>query len=435
MARLRPLLNATLLRFTEVVPQWYRLYALHFGDQRSLPESQFLSVFDPALRRALGALVEGRAGEFASETIGLGEMLVEQRMPLEEAVASFGLFEESVRTLSAGDPSLSAAATFGKLGYALITYLTTAYFDSQAAFVGERIAARERKAACLPPDGRTHFNGLVGASAPMRELYQRIEAAGQTRDTVLIVGESGTGKGLIARAIHECSSRASGPFVGLRCAGFPKELMESELFGYKRQTLDGGESECLGLLRSASGGTVFIDELSEMDEATRHKVLSAIAEQRVRPAGSASEQLLDARTIVSASSSPLGPTARHGLRRGVNARLEAFVIEVPPLRERPEDIPLLVDHFVAQFNRRCGRSVLGVKPEALQAMTEHSWPGNVRELSEVIENACGLEGQVLISSKDLPQNFGKRHDHGNLRRRNGRQYKLHAGVRPEKERC
>ncbi|MGO9060522.1 MAG: sigma 54-interacting transcriptional regulator [Candidatus Binataceae bacterium] len=362
------------------------------------------------LEHGLTALVEGNVGKFASEVIGLGELLVERRVPLIEAVASLGLLCESAHAVSPGNSSLPAAiyTAFGKLSYVQVMLLTTAYFSSQAALAGERIAALERRAARLAANRRTRFNGLVGASPPMRELYQRIEAAGQT---VLILGESGAGKGLVARAIHESGPREHRQFVALNCAAFPKDLIESELFGYTRDALYGAGGECLGIFRAADGGTVFVDEITEVEAETQRKLLRAIVGRTVLPVGSSREQPVDVRVIASVNSNPLEAIARGGLHQELYDRLQASVIEIPPLRERRDDIPLLVEHFIARCNQSFDGAVLGVSPEALQAMMEHSWPGNVRELSDVIESACTFGDAQLISLEHLPPTIGMRKVH------------------------
>jgi len=406
---LGPVLEAIVRRRTEVVRHWYQLYVLHFGDRRSLAESEFVRLFEATLEHSLTALVEGNVGKFASDVIALGELLVERRVPLGEAVASLGLFEPSAHAVFPRNPAPSAStyATFGKLTYAQVMLLTTAYFSSPAALAGERIAALDRGAARLAAERRTRFSGLVGASPRMRELYQRIQAAGQTRGPVLILGESGTGKGLVARAIHESGPRERRSFVALNCAAFPQELIESELFGYQRDTLDRAGGECLGIFRAADGGTVFVDEITQIDAETQRKLLCAIAGRSVRPVGSMREQAVDVRVIASANSNPLEALARGALHPELYERLEASVIEIPPLRERRDDIPLLVEHFIARSNQSFDGAVLGIRPEALQAMMEHSWPGNVRELSDVIESAGTVGDAQFISLDDLPPTMGK----------------------------
>ena len=327
--------------------------------------------------------------QFPAEAIRLGESLVQRRVPLAEAVAALGLLEESIHALFPHD-SQKWPAAFGKLSHLRIIYLTTAYFGSPAALAGEQIDAQERAAASLPPSRRARFGGPVGASRPMRALYQRIETAGQLRDTVLIQGESGTGKALAARAIHQCGPHERRQFVAIDCAALPRNLIDSELFGHCCKSVDGGDDECLGVLRAAEGGTAFIDEIEEIESATRSGLLGAITGQKVRPVGAMREQLLDVRVIISVSSNRLEPTAWRRSREELCERLQAFVIEVPPLRERREDIPMLVEHFIALFNRRFNHSVAGVMPAALQALVDYSWPGNVRELFDVIESALQL---------------------------------------------
>lgn len=404
LAALCPVLEAIVRRRTAVVRHWYQLYAQHFGDRRSLAGSEFVRLFESSLEHSLTALVENNVGKFASDVIALGELLVERRVPLAEAVASLGLFEPSVHAVFPGNPAPSAGtdATLGKLTYVQVILLTTAYFSSPAALTGERIAALDRGAAGLAAERRTRFNGLVGASPRMRELYQRIQAAGQTCGPVLILGESGTGKGLVARAIHESGPRERRSFVALNCAAFPKDLIESELFGYQRDALDRAGGECLGIFRAADGGTVFVDEITQIDAQTQRKLLCAIAGRSVRPVGSMREQAVDVRVIASTKSDPREAIARGTLHPELYQRLRDWVIEIPPLRERRDDIPLLVEHFIARCNQSFDGAVLGIRPEALRAMMEHSWPGNVRELCDAIESAGTLGDAQFISLDDLP---------------------------------
>src|SRR5581483_260052 len=231
-----------------------------------------------------------------------------------------------------------------------------------------------------------------------------IEAAGSVRGTILIVGESGTGKELVARAIHECSRTPGAPFVALNCAAIPRDLIESELFGYKRGAFSGAAVDYPGLFRAAEGGTLFLDETTEMSPATQSKLLRALQERTVRPVGSTHEVPFDVRVIASTNRDPQAASRSGQLREDLYYRLEVNVIEVPPLRERLADIPLLVEHFIALFNRRLARPtpVNGIEPQALEAMRRYSWPGNVRELSNAIESAFTFGTSDTIRLADLP---------------------------------
>ena len=282
--------------------------------------------------------------------------------------------------------------------------LADAYFRSASASAGARIQALEREAALLAREKRHIFHGLVGASATMRRLYDRIEAAGRTRGTILIVGESGTGKELVARAIQECGAVPAAPFVALNCAAIPKELIESELFGYKKGAFSGANADYLGLFRAAEGGTLFLDEVTEMAPETQSKFLRAVQERTVRPVGSTREVPVDVRLIASTNRDPEEAVRSGSLRQDLYYRLQASVLKVPPLRERIEDIPLLVEHFIAFFNEKLQPKVMvaGIEEDALEAMQRHLWPGNVRELSNAIESAFTFSHSPVIGLDDLP---------------------------------
>jgi two-component system, NtrC family, response regulator AtoC len=248
------------------------------------------------------------------------------------------------------------------------------------------------------------FYGLVGASPVMRELYERINAVASTRSTVLIIGESGTGKELVARAIHSCSSSPESPFVAFNCAAIPRELIESELFGYKRGAFSGANMEYLGLFRAAEGGTVFLDEITEMSPETQSKLLRALQERTVRPVGSPREVPVDVRIIASTNRDPQKAVKSGQLRDDLSYRLLVNVLDVPPLRDRREDIPLLIDHFITLFNSKLGRheQITDVDPEARVALESHDWPGNVRELANAIESAFTFCRSKTIALTDLP---------------------------------
>lgn len=272
-----------------------------------------------------------------------------------------------------------------------------------AAMAGERIAAAlDREGSHLAAAASSRFHGLVGASTGMRRLYQRIEAAGATIGNLLIVGESGTGKELVARAVHTCGPRADRPFVALNCAALPTDLIESELFGYKRGAFSGAATEYLGLFRAAENGTLFLDEITEMSAETQCKLLRAIQERAVRPVGSTRERSVDVRLIASSNRDPKSAVTDGHLREDLYYRLYASVLTVPPLRERREDIPLLAEHFIGVFNQNLGRKIVGIERAALDAILNHSWPGNVRELANAIEGAFTFGKSPLIRLEDLP---------------------------------
>ena len=264
LEQLRPILSLVMENLDAVIAHWYRLYTLHFGDQRTLAEREFHEIFYNNLKRNTSDLLEGDMDRYALNTIRTGEMLCERRVPFSEVIASLHLYEESAHTVFPESLPVEIYTTFDKLSHVRMILLADAYFRSAAAVAGARIESLEREARRLPRGDRRSFHGLVGASPQMRRLYERIEAAAATRGTVLIVGESGTGKELVARALCEAGPQAGAPFVALNCAAIPKDLIESELFGYKRGAFSGANADYLGLFRAAEGGALFLDEVTEM---------------------------------------------------------------------------------------------------------------------------------------------------------------------------
>jgi two-component system, NtrC family, response regulator AtoC len=402
---LRPVLTQLYERLSEVVDYWYQLYVLHFGDSRSLSESVFRGLFHNALSRNTRDLLNGDMDSYSIDTIRTGELLCERNVPFAEVVASLHLYEESAyKVFPIPQPPLEIYTAFDKLSHIRMILLADAYFRSTSASAGARIQALQRQATLVARDERRIFHGLIGSSSAMRRLYDRIEAAGGTRGTILIVGESGTGKELIAQALHKCGENPTAPFVALNCAAIPKDLIESELFGYRKGSFSGANADYLGLFRAAEGGMLFLDEITEMAPETQSKLLRAVQERSVRPVGSTGEIPVNARLIASTNRDPEEAVRAGNLRQDLYYRLQAGVLSVPPLRERSDDIPLLVEHFIDLFNEKLQPriAVRGIEEDALQAMREYPWPGNVRELSNSIEGAITFGRSPIIKLQDLP---------------------------------
>src|SRR5208282_1955689 len=414
---LEPIAKIMLDRLEEVVDYWQKLYALHFGEERSLAESEFHEIFFSALSRNIKDLLRGDMDQYAVDTIRTGELLCERHVPFAEVVASLHLYEESAyQVFPTPQPSLEIYTAFDKLSHVQMILLADAYFRSASATAGARIQALERQAALLEKTERRVFHGLVGGSPLMWDLYDRIGAAGDTRGTVLIVGESGTGKELVARAIHECAAAPGAPFIAFNCAAIPKDLIESELFGHKRGAFSGANADHLGLFRAAEGGTLFLDEVTEMSAETQSKLLRAVQERTVRPVGATREIPVDVRLIASTNRDPEEAVRAGALREDLYYRLQAGVLQVPPLRERPEDIPLLVEHFIRLFNEKLQPKVpvQGIEKDALEAMRRYRWPGNVRELSNAIEGAFTFGRSPMIRLRDLPRSVVQSNGTGRL---------------------
>jgi transcriptional regulator with PAS, ATPase and Fis domain len=404
---LKPILEALGRRRQEALEYWYELYLLHFRDRRALSQTEFFRIYGPDIEATADALGQKDFERFVSAIRRVGETLAERRVPFSEVVASMHLFEESAVRLFPNATDPASYRLFDKISHCRTIVLADSYFRSQAAVAAARVEHLEREAAQLPHRERARFHGLVGATPSMRRLYEQIEATGAVRGTVLIVGESGTGKELVARAIHECSPVARAPFVALNCAALPRDLIESELFGYKRGAFSGANSEHLGLFRAAEGGSLFLDEITEMSAETQSKLLRSLQEHTIRPVGATAEVPVDVRVIASTNREPETAIRSGRLREDLYYRLQVNVLHVPPLRDRPDDIELLVEHFIVLFNEKLRRAlpIRAVAPEAIEAMRRYSWPGNVRELSNAIETAFTFAHSDIIRPSDLPDSL------------------------------
>src|SRR5579885_1251659 len=243
---------------------------------------------------------------------------------------------------------------------------------------------------------------LIGQSLAMRRVMAAIDQVAPSSASVVIVGESGTGKELIARTIHELSPRAAGPYIAINCAALPETLMESELFGHERGAFTGADRRREGCFELANGGTLLLDEITEMKIDLQAKLLRVIEEQTLRRLGGSAEIQLDVR-VLAASNRDLEEALRDGaLREDLFYRLNVFTIDLPPLRERPEDIPDLVQHFIREFSEADAKSAKEVDNEALDLLRSFRWPGNVRQLRNVIQRAVIVSNRPLITAADLP---------------------------------
>src|SRR5262244_1921124 len=238
---------------------------------------------------------------------------------------------------------------------------------------------------------RNSLDNIIGASPAMEKLKQTIRTVASTNSTILIYGESGTGKELVARAVHVCSPRATQPFVSVNCGAFPETLLESELFGYVKGAFTGANQNKRGLFEVADGGTIFLDEIGEMTLAMQVKLLRVLQERTIRPVGSTSEISIDVRVIAATNRDLDEAVAQNLFREDLYYRLNVIPIRVPPLRERREDIPLLVNHFLKKYASAAGRSILRVHPSSLDSLCGYEWPGNVRQLENTVERAVALE--------------------------------------------
>jgi len=247
------------------------------------------------------------------------------------------------------------------------------------------------------------FSTIIGKSPRMQDVFARVRAACENDCAVLISGRPGTGKELIARTIHYNGLQKDGPFVPLNCAALTPQLIENELFGYVRGAFDGASMDYEGLLRAAEGGTLFLDEVCHIPPETQGKLLRALETKRVRPAGSLREVPIGTRVMATTCSPPNVAVSEGRLRQDLLYRLAVVHIEVPPLRERREDLPLLVEHFLGPLNRNNRRQVVRVAADAWAAMLRYDWPGNVRELQNAIESAHALGDGDELAAQALPE--------------------------------
>ena len=246
------------------------------------------------------------------------------------------------------------------------------------------------------------FGSIVGKSTAMEEVFDTIRMVSKTHSNILIIGESGTGKELVARAVHYDSDRAEHPFVTIDCATIPPEIMESELFGHEKGSFTGAHERKIGLLENANNGTVFLDEIGELDLQLQKKLLRFLQEREILRVGGSSRIKLNVR-IVAATNKDLELEVREKrFREDLYYRLHVVVIHMPPLRARKDDIPLLVQHFLEKLNQLEGRMIRGFEDTAMEAMTTYDWPGNVRELENAVERAYILCPAITVDLKHLP---------------------------------
>lgn len=249
---------------------------------------------------------------------------------------------------------------------------------------------------------RGKLNNIIGRSPRMQALYQMIETVAQVQSTVLVTGDSGTGKELVARAIHDLGPRAEKPFVSVNCGAFTETLLESELFGYVKGSFTGANTNRKGLFEAANTGTIFLDEIGEMSSAMQVKLLRVLQERKLRPVGATEETTVDTR-VIAATNRDLASMVSEGMfREDLFYRISVIPIELPPLRDRAEDIPELAQHFAARFCAEAGRS-LSISAGAMRLLEDYFWPGNVRELEHTIERAVALETTDSIQPERLPE--------------------------------
>jgi two-component system, NtrC family, response regulator AtoC len=313
------------------------------------------------------------------------------------------------------DATVIVMSAYGNLDLAIDAMKAGAYDYIQKPFKPDEVVLALRKAEereHLKRENRvlreeirkeSCFEEILAKSATMQQIFRTIAKIADYKTTVLITGESGTGKELVARAIHSRSSRRGGPFIAVNCGAIPENLLESELFGHKRGAFTDAVSDRRGLFEDATGGTLFLDEIGELPLALQVKLLRVLQDETIRRLGETRDIQVDVRIVAATHRNVEAETKAGRFREDLYYRLNVLPIHVPPLRERREDIPLLIDHFVQRNNARLGTSVLGLDGEARRLLFEYAWPGNVRELENTIERALVLAEGDKIGPSDLPE--------------------------------
>lgn len=253
------------------------------------------------------------------------------------------------------------------------------------------------------------YHGIIGKSAVMQNLYELIDNVAQTDSPVMITGESGTGKELVARAIHEAGNRKESPFIKVNCAALNDNLLESELFGHIKGAYTGADKNRVGRFEAADGGTIFLDEIGDIPMSTQVKLLRTLEEKVIEKVGDHTPIKVDVR-VVSATNRDLEQLIGDGsFREDLFFRINVFPLQCPPLRERLEDLPMIVQSFIRQNNEKTGKKILGMTPEAIEKMTAYTWPGNIRELRNTVEYAFVLCSSGGISAQHLPPKIAATH--------------------------
>ncbi|MEK6606400.1 MAG: sigma-54 dependent transcriptional regulator [Myxococcota bacterium] len=395
------------------------------------PELRRILVVDDeeSLRHMLGTLLrragyEPHAVASGSEAMTeLGEkaydvVLTDLRMPRMSGIELL----EQIALRGAGAPTVIVMSAYGSFDIALEAMKKGAYDYISKPFKPDEIVLvlrkaeereglkRENRKLREALDKHSRTPRIVARSARMEEVLRAVRKIAEYKTTVLVTGESGTGKELVARALHDLGPRAARAFVAVNCGAIPPALLESELFGHVKGAFTDASRDKKGLFEEAEAGTLFLDEIGELPLALQVKLLRALQEEKIRRVGDTREIDIDAR-VVAATARDLGDEVREGrFREDLYYRLNVVHIAIPPLRDRREEIPPLIEHFLARHNQRLGTKIEGVAPDAMRLLMEYPWPGNVRELENTIEHAIVLAERARIEGENLPARVRESHD-------------------------
>jgi two-component system, NtrC family, response regulator AtoC len=351
------------------------------------------------------------------DSFGPDVVLTDVRMP-----KMGGLDLLSTLKAKGNDATVIVMSAYGNMDLALDAMKAGAYDYVQKPFKPDEVVLALRKAEereLLRRENRAlrdeirkehRFEDILAKSARMQEIFRTITKIAEYKTTVLVTGESGVGKELVARAIHRRSTRRGGPFVAVNCGAIPENLLESELFGHKKGAFTDAVHDRRGLFEEANGGTLFLDEIGELPLGLQVKLLRVLEDEKIRRVGDTRDVQVDVRIITATHRDLQNETKAGRFREDLFYRLNVLPIHCPPLRERRDDIPLLIDHFVARNNSRLGTSIRGLDTETRRLLYEYAWPGNVRELENTIERAMVLsEGEQIIAA-DLPERIREARD-------------------------
>ena len=378
-------------------------------DERSMRE--FLAI---CLRRDGHRVAAAQDGAEALAVLGAGEsfdlVITDLKMP--GPLDGLGVLdavkkqspETQVIVVTAYATAETAIAAMKRGAY---DYLTKPFKVDEIGVVVDRALERQALVHANAElrekvQGRFRLASMTGKSPGMQRVFELVRKIAPTRTNVLVTGESGTGKELVARALHFEGPRVAKPFVAVNCGAIPETLLESELFGHVKGAFTGAAGAKEGLFAAAEGGTIFLDEIGELTGPLQVKLLRVLQERKVKPVGGALERPIDVRVIAATNRDLESEVARGAFRQDLYYRLNVIQVHLPPLRQRKDDIPILVEHFIKRYAGELGKRIVAVTPEAMAALSAYDYPGNVRELENVIERAVTLESSTRVQRDALP---------------------------------
>ena len=358
------------------------------------------------------AAADGRKGLSVMDEADFDFVLCDIKMPNMDGMA----FLEEARKRK-GETTIIMMSAYGSIETAVAAMKNGAYDYISKPFKADEVQMTLKKAEererlkkenrllrerILHIEENYRFRNMIGKSSTMKEIFKLVEKVAQYNTTVLISGESGTGKELIAKGIHLAGNRSEQNLVSVNCGGIPENLLESEFFGYKKGAFTGADRDKNGLFQEADQGTIFLDEIGELPLSLQVKLLRVLQESEIRPVGSTKSIRVDVRIIAATQKNLEEEVAKGRFREDLFYRLNVLTIHLPPLRDRAEDIPLLMDHFIDRFNERLGKNIRSVSPAAIALLLAYHWPGNIRELENIIERAVVLCDEDQILPESLP---------------------------------